>query len=90
MHIQHQAAMTRLAQQIVGLAAMMGLMIKEMKQQQFEGILKGTALVIDVADRPGQGTWPYAGREGLDSRIFRPARRAKIGKIPIKLGVEAS
>ena len=89
MHIQHQAAMTRLAQQIVRLAAMMGLVVKEMKQQQFQRILKATALVIDVADRPGQGAWPYAGREGLDSRIFRPTRGAKIGKIPIQLGIEA-
>ena len=52
MEVQNRRRNLRLSEHVVNLAAVMGLVVKEVRDQQLDRVLQGSALVVHIADRP--------------------------------------
>lgn len=72
MQVQDRRRDLGLAQHVVDLAAVVGLVVEEVRHQQPDRIFDGPTLVVEVAQGPAQEPVFDAGREGSDPRLLFP------------------
>ena len=88
MQVEDRRRDVRLGEHIVDLAAVVRLMVEEVRHQEVHWVGAGPPFVVEVVDLPSQEPFLDTGREGLDARVFLLPRLPQLLEVLVEDRVE--